>query len=124
MLWDCSSCGTKKLLGKTHRRCPNCGAPQDPSKRYFPAPGEEVAADGHVFVGADWVCAACTTPNSKAAQFCGNCGNPREGNAAAKLVGEPAPAAVVAPSSSGRAKYVVAALALFAVVGGTCAVCW
>lgn len=86
MLWDCSSCGTQKLLGKTHRRCPNCGAPQDPTRRYFPAPGEEVPVTGHVFVGADWSCAACATPNSNAAKFCVNCGNPKDGNVAVKKV--------------------------------------
>lgn len=80
MLWDCSSCGTNALLGKSQRRCPNCGAPQDPTKRYFPKPGEEVALDGHRFEGADWVCGACTTPNGAAAAFCQNCGNPKDGN--------------------------------------------
>jgi hypothetical protein len=80
MLWDCGSCGTQKLLGKTHRRCPHCGAPQDPTKRYFPEPGQEVPVEGHVYVGVDWTCAACETPNSRAADFCVNCGNPREGN--------------------------------------------
>ena len=88
MLWDCSSCGTAKLLGKTHRRCPNCGAAQDAKKRYFPAAGEEVAVEGHVFVGIDWACGACQTPNSRAAAFCVNCGHPREGNADVALVGE------------------------------------
>lgn len=93
MLWDCSSCGTTKLLGKTHRRCPHCGAPQVPSSRYFPAPGEEVTAANHVYIGVDWLCAACTTPNSRAADFCVNCGNPREGNAAAALVASAEPGA-------------------------------
>ncbi len=82
MLWDCSSCGTTGLLGKSQRRCPNCGAPQDPTKRYFPRPGEAVAVQGHAFVGADWSCAACSTPNGAAASFCANCGNPKDGNAA------------------------------------------
>ena len=40
MFWDCEYCGSSKLLGITHRHCPNCGAPQDPEKRYFP-PDEE-----------------------------------------------------------------------------------
>lgn len=88
MLWDCPSCGTRKLLGKTHRRCPNCGAAQDAKKRYFPPPGEEVAVEGHVFVGIDWTCGACQTPNSRAAEFCVNCGHPREGNAEVRLVSE------------------------------------
>ena len=80
MLWDCSSCGTTGLLGKSQRRCPNCGAPQDPAKRYFPAPGAEVAVNGHKYEGVDWTCAACTTPNGAAAAFCQNCGNPKDGN--------------------------------------------
>lgn len=86
MLWDCSSCGTRQLLGKTHRRCPHCGAPQDPTRRYFPPEGHEVPVEGHVYVGVDWRCAACETPNSRAADFCVNCGNPREGNTSVKLV--------------------------------------
>jgi hypothetical protein len=85
MLWDCSACGTVGLLGKSQRRCPNCGSPQDVAKRYFPKPGEEVAVSGHRFEGADWTCAACTTPNGAAASFCQNCGNPKEGNANAAL---------------------------------------
>ncbi|MBI1948966.1 MAG: zinc ribbon domain-containing protein [Deltaproteobacteria bacterium] len=112
MLWDCSSCGTNKLLGKSHRRCPHCGAPQDPTKRYFPPAGEEVPVEGHVYVGVDWRCAACETPNSKAADFCVNCGNPREGNAAVKLVddqpaarpGPPAAARLAPTSTSGSKK--------------------
>lgn len=88
MLWDCGSCGTKKLLGKSHRRCPRCGAAQDARKRYFPPPGEEVPVEGHVFVGVDWSCGACQTPNSRAAEFCVNCGHPREGNADVGLVTE------------------------------------
>ena len=86
MLWDCSSCGTKKLLGKSHRRCPNCGAAQDARKRYFPPPGEELPVEGHVFVGMDWNCGACQTPNSRAAEFCVNCGHPRQGSADVRLV--------------------------------------
>ena len=42
MLWDCESCGTKKLLGVAHRHCPNCGAVQDEERRYFPAMDEAV----------------------------------------------------------------------------------
>jgi hypothetical protein len=86
MLWDCGSCGTRKLLGKTHRRCPQCGAAQDARKRYFPPEGEEVAVEGHVYVGIDWACGACRTPNSRAAEFCVNCGHPRDGNADVALV--------------------------------------
>ncbi len=74
MLWDCEFCGAEKLLGVTHRHCPNCGAAQDPANRYFPAPGEEVALENHRFVGVDVLCPACDSPNSASAKFCGNCG--------------------------------------------------
>ena len=76
MQWDCKFCGTKKLLGKTHRFCPNCGAQQDPTWRYFPADSEKVAVQDHVYVGADIICKACQTLNSGKAEFCGNCGAP------------------------------------------------
>jgi len=76
MQWDCKFCGTKKLLGKTHRFCPNCGAQQDPTWRYFPSDAEKVAVQDHVYVGADIICKACQTLNSGKAEFCGNCGAP------------------------------------------------
>lgn len=79
MLWDCPSCDTKKLLGKTHRYCPHCGSPQAADKRYFPPEGEEVAVQDHVYTGVDWQCPGCDTPNGSAADFCGSCGGPREG---------------------------------------------
>ena len=85
MLWDCPSCGTVKLLGVTHRHCPNCGAVQDAKRRYFPPEGEEVAAEGHTYVGVDRECPACRTPNSAAAGFCVNCGSPLDGAAAVPL---------------------------------------
>ncbi|MBI1281170.1 MAG: hypothetical protein GC179_23795 [Anaerolineaceae bacterium] len=76
MQWDCKFCGTKKLLGKTHRFCPNCGAQQDPTWRYFPSDAEKVAVQDHVYVGADIICKACQTLNSGKSEFCGNCGAP------------------------------------------------
>lgn len=74
MFWDCPACGTEKLLGKTHRHCPNCGSAQDPDARYFPPESEKVAVADHKFVGRDLVCAHCETPNSAAAAHCTNCG--------------------------------------------------
>jgi len=79
MLWDCPFCGTKKLLGKTHRHCPQCGAPQDPTYRYFPPDDEKVAVEDHVYVGTDRLCPACGNPMSAAAPHCSNCGSPMEG---------------------------------------------
>ncbi len=81
MLWDCPFCGTRKLLGLTHRHCPTCGAVQDPSYRYFPSDADKVAVENHVFVGADRLCPACQAPNSARSRHCGNCGSPLEGAA-------------------------------------------
>lgn len=74
MLWDCRSCDTKKLLGVTHRFCPNCGGPQDPAWRYFPSDEEKIAVKDHVYHGADVVCSGCDVPNSRAAKHCVACG--------------------------------------------------
>lgn len=84
MQWDCPYCDTKKLLGLTHRFCPNCGAAQDDSARYFPSDDEKVAVEDHVYVGADKVCDACDTPNAATAEYCGQCGNPMTAAAQAK----------------------------------------
>ncbi|MBP9149812.1 MAG: zinc ribbon domain-containing protein [Rhodoferax sp.] len=90
MLWDCPQCDAKDLLSKTHRHCPSCGAAQDPERRHFPRPDQEVEALGHRFVGVDWHCGYCEAPNSAAAAFCINCGGPQDGAAKVKLVQEPA----------------------------------
>ncbi len=79
MLWDCEFCGSKKLLGKTHRHCPNCGATQDPNRRYFPSDSEKVAVQDHIYHGVDKVCPFCQTPNGAKATFCGNCGGSLDG---------------------------------------------
>jgi hypothetical protein len=84
MLWGCAACGTGRLLGLTHRHCPSCGAPQDPTRRYFPPEGEEIAVGDHPYHGADVRCAACDTPNAAAAAHCVNCGSGLDG---AKTVG-------------------------------------
>lgn len=83
MMWDCEYCGTKKLLGKTHRFCAECGAPQNPAKRYFPPDEEKVAVEDHQFVGRDVHCPACQEPQSAAVKHCANCGSPIAGGKAA-----------------------------------------
>jgi hypothetical protein len=83
MLWDCRYCGTKKLLGLTHRHCPSCGAPQDPTARYFPSDEEKVAVEDHIYAGADRICPACANPSSAKASCCGNCGSPLDAGKAA-----------------------------------------
>jgi len=74
MLWDCPACGTAKLLGKSQRFCPSCGAAQDPKTRYFPSDEDKIAVRDHEFFGADVVCPACDVPNSKNAAHCVACG--------------------------------------------------
>jgi hypothetical protein len=88
MLWDCRHCGSKKLLGLTHRHCPQCGAPQDPSARYFPADDEKVAVQNHVYYGADRLCRYCQNPNSRNSKHCGTCGGPLEEGTDVRLRGE------------------------------------
>lgn len=85
MLWDCEACGTEKLLGVTHRFCPNCGAAQNPAKRYFPNPGEEVALENHTYYGVDWICPSCEQTNSANAHFCVACGSDKTGAKSAEL---------------------------------------
>jgi hypothetical protein len=104
MLWDCPQCDAQGLLGATHRHCPSCGAAQDPAKRYFPAPGQEIEAKNHRYAGVDWACAYCETPNSAAAAFCGNCGGPKDGTKEVTLVqdkppGKPPAAPVPGPAN-------------------------
>lgn len=78
MQWDCKYCGSNKLLGKTHRFCPNCGAAQDPKSRYFPSDEEKVAVEDHEYHGADLICGSCDTLNSANSTFCQQCGAPLE----------------------------------------------
>ncbi|OUD14646.1 hypothetical protein TPSD3_07130 [Thioflexithrix psekupsensis] len=88
MLWNCDYCGTTQLLGKTHRFCPHCGAPQDANKRYFPDDSQKVAVQDHQYFGADRLCTACGTANSAQADFCQQCGSPLEADRIVKAQAE------------------------------------
>jgi hypothetical protein len=79
MLWDCDHCDTKGLLGKSQRHCPECGAKQNPDKRYFPEEGKEQRVDGHKYEGADRQCPSCNAAISANAKNCTNCGTPQDG---------------------------------------------
>ena len=117
MLWDCAQCNTVGLLGDTHRHCPTCGAAQDPSKRYFPKPGEEQEAKDHQFVGADWRCVYCDSPNCAAAAHCTNCGAGQDGTKPVTFVLDTATApALVVVRTAARSKWWLWALALLALV--------
>ena len=124
MLWDCSQCNTTGLLGDSHRHCPTCGAAQDPATRYFPKPGEEVEARNHQFVGVDWSCAYCSTPNSAASAHCTNCGAGQDGTKPVAIVVDtaaaPAPVAAPAPATKrfGIPRWVFAIVVLVVVALG------
>jgi hypothetical protein len=138
MHWDCEYCETRKLLGKSHRHCPKCGAPQDPARRYFPAEDEKVAVEDHVYQGADRVCESCDTPNAAAAAFCVNCGAPTEGGAEVRRVTAdgtsptphaahavpPAPLALPASPGSSRGCLGLAAGALATLAMVVTSFCW
>jgi hypothetical protein len=100
MLWDCEVCDARGLLGVSHRHCPECGATQDPARRYFPLPGQEVEAKNHRYAGIDWTCAYCQSPNSAAARFCVNCGAGQDGSKPVAIVADAAPAASPAPATA------------------------
>jgi hypothetical protein len=101
MLWDCQFCGTTKNLGKTHRFCPVCGAPQNPDSRYYPSDEEKVAVEDHQFVGVDVTCPACNQLNSADNEFCQQCGSPLTEGAKAKRLDEQSRAADETFESSG-----------------------
>ena len=128
MCWDCGNCGQKELLGLTHRHCPNCGAPQDPDKRYFPAEDRKVAVHDHQFVGRDRECAYCGEANAASAVHCTGCGAPlADGSQAVQLQPSPdhqvAQAAMLgatspAPTKRSRAgMFILIALAAVVVLG-------
>jgi hypothetical protein len=89
MLWDCDHCDTRGLLGKSQRYCANCGAPQNPDKRYFPKEGEQQRVDGHLYAGADRMCPACSAPQSAKATNCTHCGSVLDGSAEVKGIATP-----------------------------------
>lgn len=88
MMWDCSFCDAKKLLGKSHRFCPSCGASQDPTKRYFPPDDEKIAVEDHQYVGKDKICSACDAPNASKSVCCVGCGSPLDESKEVQLQGE------------------------------------
>lgn len=126
MFWDCAFCDTKALLGKTNRFCPNCGAPQDPAKRYFPPEGKFIAANT-TYDGVDVACPACQTPNGAKANNCKHCGSPLNEAAKVALVGAAVPAKPVAPPVPPKKSvwpWVLGGVALLLVAGITVSLVW
>lgn len=102
MLWKCDFCGTDKLLGKTQRFCPNCGAPQNPERRYFPTEEEMVAVRNHRYLGVDVICPACGTANAAQTGFCTQCGAPLKDADAVTLKQDAAPEVEKPPAHKKR----------------------
>jgi Zn-finger nucleic acid-binding protein len=127
MLWDCAYCQTRGLKGAANRFCPQCGAQQDATRRYFPAEGQEVAANLS-FEGADRLCPACATPNGSRANNCRSCGSPLDGSQEAARVADRSPQAPVpgVAASPGRGKWpvVIGALVLVTCGLGGAALLW
>jgi len=89
MLWDCDHCDTKGLLARSQRHCPECGAKQNPDKRYFPKEGEAQRIDGHKYEGSDRSCGSCNAPQSAKAHNCTHCGAPLDGSREVQGVAAP-----------------------------------
>lgn len=111
MLWDCEFCGTKGLLGKSQRCCPECGGKQNADKRYFPPEGQEAMIQGHKYEGSDRYCPACNNPQGAAGKNCTNCGSAMDGSAEVKGVQAP-----VAPPPPKKSKLWII-IVVIAVVG-------
>ena len=111
MLWDCDHCDTKGLLGKSQRHCANCGAKQNPDKRYFPKPGEQQRVHGHKYEGPDRTCPACSAPQSAKSTNCTHCGAALDGAAEVRGVVTP-----VAPKPKRKLWPIFAVLGAIALV--------
>jgi hypothetical protein len=127
MFWDCAFCDTKALLGKTNRFCPNCGAPQDAKKRYFPPPGKEVVANTE-YEGVDVTCPACQTPNGAKAKCCKQCGSPlNEAGRVALVQRQGAPTQTskqAAPKKSSKLPFVLGGVAVLVIAFIVVALTW
>jgi hypothetical protein len=100
MLWDCTYCSQRKLLGLTHRHCPNCGAPQAANARYFPSEADRVAVQDHQYFGADLACRYCGAASSNRAHHCGRCGAPLTESAEVQPRAAPASSGLAGPPRS------------------------
>jgi hypothetical protein len=118
MLWDCDHCAAQGLLGKTQRYCANCGAPQNPDKRYFPKEGDQRRVDGHNYEGSDLHCPACNSPQSSRAKNCTHCGSVLDGAAEVRGVAAPVEADRTAKPVRRRRRIWPLVLGVLVLVGG------
>lgn len=88
--WECSSCGTKGILGR-HKKCPTCNNPREEGaetkfdfgeadasgKLTREGVSDEKALDA-AKLGPDWFCPFCAASNRDDAEKCKNCQAPRD----------------------------------------------
>ncbi len=131
--WDCTSCGSKGILGR-HKVCPQCGNPRERgsetqfdfgSETESGASARESVADAGLLkqaaLGPDWRCSFCQATNAADLTVCRACAAPRAQSPEAPapappqlhaLIGtpqaeapEPVPADVPATPSSNRRRW-------------------
>jgi hypothetical protein len=75
--WDCSQCGTKKILGRD-MSCPRCGRKRPEKTHFYLADGEPEVTDLKQIVrakiGPDWYCGHCNSGNKADETSCSQCG--------------------------------------------------
>ncbi|SEM28313.1 MULTISPECIES: zinc finger Ran-binding domain-containing protein [unclassified Butyrivibrio] len=74
--WDCPSCGSTGIPGKTYD-CPNCGRQRGKETKFYMKSGPVEYVPGHKVTGADWYCEYCGALNTAERTTCENCGSPK-----------------------------------------------
>lgn len=76
--WDCPYCSTKGIRGD-NRKCPYCGIQIPPDTKYYIKQDvHEEVEQSKLDSAAHWICEYCDTQNPAAANYCTNCGSPKE----------------------------------------------
>ncbi len=75
--WDCPYCGTKGIRGD-NKKCPYCGIQIPPDTKYYVRDDiREEVEESKLDNDAHWICEYCDTQNQAWANYCFNCGSPR-----------------------------------------------
>ncbi len=76
--WDCPYCGTKGIRGD-NKKCTYCGIQIPPNtKFYIKNDMHEQVEQSKLDDRASWICEYCDTQNPAAANYCQNCGSPKD----------------------------------------------
>jgi len=74
MLWDCSYCHTKGILGHEYF-CPNCGRHRSKETKFY-LPDVDKVVEEPIDKRPDWYCDSCGSYNRAADSKCRSCGAP------------------------------------------------